>query len=80
MKLKQDKTLIKRKAIKKDAIMFLCGHTRAWKRMPIHQTSSIANFLELLYFEKNDYENSNKFKDIVRNPPLKTILHIMRYF
>jgi hypothetical protein len=31
-------------------------------------TSSIANFLELLYFEKNDFENSNKFKDIIKNP------------
>jgi hypothetical protein len=31
-------------------------------------TSSIANFLELLYFEKNDFENAGKFTDIVRNP------------
>jgi hypothetical protein len=31
-------------------------------------TSSIANFLELLYFEKKDFENSSKFTDIVRNP------------
>ncbi len=31
-------------------------------------TETIANFLELLYFEKEDYETSSKFKDIVKNP------------
>jgi len=31
-------------------------------------TESIADFLERLYFEKEDYENASKFKDIVKNP------------
>ena len=31
-------------------------------------TSSIANFLELLYYDRGDIENANKFKDIVRFP------------
>lgn len=31
-------------------------------------TSSIANFLEMFYFEKEDFDNANKFKDITRFP------------
>jgi hypothetical protein len=31
-------------------------------------TASIANFLEMLFYEKEDFENANKFKDIVKNP------------
>lgn len=31
-------------------------------------TESIANFLEMYYFEKNDYDSALKFKDIVQNP------------
>ncbi|PCJ24523.1 MAG: hypothetical protein COA97_09760 [Flavobacteriales bacterium] len=31
-------------------------------------TESIADFLERLYVEKEDYENASKFKDIVKNP------------
>jgi hypothetical protein len=30
--------------------------------------SSIANFLELFYFEKKDFDNADKFKDITRFP------------
>lgn len=31
-------------------------------------TDSIADFLERLYFEKEDFENAGKFKDIIKNP------------
>ena len=31
-------------------------------------TASIADFLTRLYFEKEDYDTANKFKDIVKNP------------
>ena len=31
-------------------------------------TESIADFLERLYFEKEDYETASKFKNIVKNP------------
>jgi hypothetical protein len=31
-------------------------------------TESIADFLERFYFEKKDYNNASKFKDIVKNP------------
>ena len=31
-------------------------------------TESIADFLERLYVEKEDYVNASKFKDIVKNP------------
>jgi len=31
-------------------------------------TESIADFLERLYFEKEDYDTASKFKDIVKNP------------
>ena len=31
-------------------------------------TSSIANFLEMLYFEKEDFDNADKFKNITRFP------------
>ena len=31
-------------------------------------TSSIANFLEMFYYEKGDFDNSDKFKDITRFP------------
>ncbi len=31
-------------------------------------TETIADFLERLYFEKEDYDNAKKFKDIVKNP------------
>jgi hypothetical protein len=31
-------------------------------------TSSIANFLEMFYYEKEDFDNSDKFRDITRFP------------
>jgi len=31
-------------------------------------TESIADFLERLYFEKEDYDTASKFKDLVKNP------------
>ena len=44
-----------------------------WAYQSLHKdeqspTETIANFLELLYYEKEDYDTASKFKDIVKNP------------